>query len=180
MTQLVFFHQHQSQPPREAVSWNMSIPNGTDEEMPSASSWGCELKYTSSTNETSVKRQPPREAVSWNMTIWKPAHLLPVSLLVRLWVEMDQTQVFFVAATCQPPREAVSWNSLSQPVIQLSIVSLLVRLWVEISEPVRANTVQESSASSWGCELKSEYSGCRDRFLGQPPREAVSWNATTV
>ena len=79
------------------------------------------------------------------------------------------------------------------------VVSLLVRLWVEITSPDRLYRAYVS-ASLWGCELKwshihllSNYTpsaslwGCELKYrafrplpflTGQPPCEAVSWNAS--
>ena len=54
-------------------------------------------------------------------------HPDPVSLLVRLWVEITHTH------TRQPPCEAVSWNSAVIGGFTGFLVSLLVRLWVEMS-----------------------------------------------
>ena len=102
--------------------------------------------------------------------------MLPVSLLVRLWVEMH----FFISQKNH------------------SFVSLLVRLWVEISKNSHIDT-PFTSASLWGCELKYNlYHGCCLDDLSaslwgcelkcqswhhkchpvprQPPCEAVSWN----
>ena len=101
--------------------------------------------------------------------------MLPVSLLVRLWVEMH----FFISQKNH------------------SFVSLLVRLWVEISKNSHIDT-PFTSASLWGCELKYNlYHGCCLDDLSaslwgcelkcqswhhkchpvprQPPCEAVSW-----
>ena len=76
------------QPPREAVSWNTETGKSVKSGSPSASSWGCELKYVSVNYREPFKSQPPREAVSWNIIcISHASHLLR-----------------------QPPREAVSWN----------------------------------------------------------------------
>ena len=57
-----------------------------------------------------VQGQPPCEAVSWNSMACMYSIGCSVSLLVRLWVEMND-------AIITPP---------------ISCVSLLVRLWVEI------------------------------------------------
>ena len=123
----------------------------------SASSWGCELKYYSVSNLCLFPCQPPREAVSWN-TI----------------TNLQQRDIY-----CQPPREAVSWNilgitlvrntevsllvrlwveiSFCNAIFSWSRVSLLVRLWVEISSPLTLALPMQSSASSWGCELKCQH-----------------------
>ena len=115
------------QPPCEAVSWNASkLPwqlapfvsllvrlwvemlsrrqmNGS---RPSASLWGCELKY-----------HPYEFFVSFRI----------VSLLVRLWVEMHIYQRHMHGFRCQPPCEAVSWNA-SSPRGELSC-GLSASLW---------------------------------------------------
>ena len=189
-----------SQPLREAVSWNkkagicivlgsvslfvrlwVEIPpfqRQKRKEVPSASSWGCELKCY----DTVVRYLRN-----------------PVSLFVRLWVEMLWYRRSLSSEPCQPLREAVSWNAnnvlsviyqCSQPLreavswnaskpISLSApanVSLFVRLWVEIimyfqtfipklRQPLREAVswnifcrhgikTGTGSASSWGCELK--------------------------
>ena len=102
--------------------------------LPSASSWGCELKC-----KKPVLRETP----------------LGVSLFVRLWVEMLQI--------CHLDMDVS--------------VSLFVRLWVEIK---LADWLigRESSASSWGCELKLQSGNSSTCNPGQPLREAVSWNDT--
>ena len=122
------------QPPREAVSWNVLASSGrfwisvsllvrlwvemlptqisVTNDSPSASSWGCELKY---------KR-------NWIYFRWDI-----VSLLVRLWVEIQSQPGRGVHETSQPPREAVSWNVPAAAVRTVMQVSLLVRLWVEIA-----------------------------------------------
>ena len=121
----------------------------------SASLWGCELKsLLLKCCFLSRCCQPPCEAVSWNNNIIN--NFLPptcVSLLVRLWVEID-------------------WDSRKSPHIA---VSLLVRLWVEI-DPVSFQDLGTTSASLWGCELKCQYLGVSTPDARQPPCEAVSWN----
>ena len=129
----------------------------------SASSWGCELKclYHVLLGRC-ARRQPLREAVSWNVIA--DVACVPeefVSLFVRLWVEM---------------------RSLLRIPLE-SLVSLFVRLWVEIVFPgihpfrIGGQPLREavswniqgpryyrwrfSSASSWGCELKSPLT-CND------------------
>ena len=148
------YRQVQRQPPCEAVSWNTldEIISITGARQPpcEAVSW----------NVLSVRVlllllcQPPCEAVSWNLSASATTILSFVSLLVRLWVEIN-------SAKC---------------LASVRIVSLLVRLWVEISsvlnthgttvrqppcEAVSWNTLcrkpfstQLTSASLWGCELK--------------------------
>ena len=144
-----------SQPPREAVSWNtygIRRCSPTRSQPPrEAVSWNrinVRKKFT-------VSRQPPREAVSWNLKNVGLGNVTSVSLLVRLWVEIFRSRLcwslcrssasswgcelkffldlFWVSRIkCQPPREAVSWNDWE------------VEIWV----------------------VK----------MCQPPREAVSWN----
>ena len=100
----------QGQPPCEAVSWNFRYANRTVLATTSASLWGCELKYHWYFLSLDPIRQPPCEAVSWNSMACMYSIGCSVSLLVRLWVEMND-------AIITPP---------------ISCVSLLVRLWVEI------------------------------------------------
>ena len=122
-----------SQPPCEAVSWNVMLANPKLNELQSASLWGCELKYKIwKVNPPCCFSQPPCEAVSWNNLPIRLFHFLPVSLLVRLWVEIKTAEVAVSAVVGQPPCEAVSWNTTVTPVSSWIFVSLLVRLWVEI------------------------------------------------
>ena len=101
----------------------------------------------------------------------------------------------------QPLREAVSWNNVVISPIMRCNVSLFVRLWVEIPLNRKMASVA-SSASSWGCELKSyKQLGIPDWGVSlfvrlwveitvekfsmsdircQPLREAVSWNIQGV
>ena len=188
-----------SQPPCEAVSWNMicSVKMNILSSQPpceavSWNSWDCKsIKY--------FTRQPPCEAVSWNI-----AELRKRKYKVR-----------------QPPCEAVSWNkfqpfSKKQRKVSASLwgcelkfwqyvhlhwtyhVSLLVRLWVEmLCMMIRLSRMNVSllvrlwveilmlsllymehwSASLWGCELKCFRGTERRSIWSQPPCEAVSWNA---
>ena len=121
------------QPPCEAVSWNTNIPRSMPCEALSASLWGCELKL---------------------LRILPLSVLSPVSLLVRLWVEIRQAwwlgrsaktsaSLWGCELKCaklgrdmlnmsQPPCEAVSWN--------LDMPATTQCLYL--------------SASLWGCELK--------------------------
>ena len=144
------------QPPCEAVSWNFLVILKLN--------WDI--------------RQPPCEAVSWNGLKSQMAQSVFVSLLVRLWVE-----IVFVLRMAY-----------------VAFVSLLVRLWVEIFwqhlKAIRFQSILStrlvswnilaalkgkqlrSSASLWGCELKSLYKGKTAQLkMRQPPCEAVSWNA---
>ena len=144
------------QPPCEAVSWNFKKTKSFSGGIQSASLWGCELKWKCQLNHHPFCSQPPCEAVSWNIisssrrknfnlsaSLWgcelKCFEFLfslgeiPVSLLVRLWVEIHQRSGSGKAQQGQPPCEAVSWNALLPVAVMLHrIVSLLVRLWVEM------------------------------------------------
>ena len=145
--------------------------------------------------------QPLREAVSWNMDIVTDGDGTPVSLFVRLWVEISRAIFHVKHSGRQPLREAVSWNACYHEPQYEQTVSLFVRLWVEMNQSRKNYQTETTSASSWGCELKC--SGCA-RFNGklsvslfvrlwvemnmrvkheqipnsQPLREAVSWNMT--
>ena len=77
-----------------------------------------------------------------------------VSLFVRLWVEIWKQNSMSQLPTCQPLREAVSWNTQQIHGNMKKEVSLFVRLWVEISPTHWYPEHYRSSASSWGCELK--------------------------
>ena len=76
----------------------------------SASSWGCELKYSGNGLNFIGESQPLREAVSWNSSGQCSHGSQNVSLFVRLWVEI-LTDIKYRG-----------WNR----------VSLFVRLWVEM------------------------------------------------
>ena len=144
-----------SQPLREAVSWNFCAAVQCRGYWPSASSWGCELKCSVFAADVCCPGQPLREAVSWNM--------------IERFVSMS--------ACCQPLREAVSWNDhVRQGWSELCSVSLFVRLWVEMIPEFAINPIA-TSASSWGCELKWPLQcSLQNSRLRQPLREAVSWN----
>ena len=104
-------------------------------ELQSASSWGCELKYK---YETGVITNIP-SASSWGCEL--------------KWIWCFR----FLRCLRQPLREAVSWNSICSVSEKYYSVSLFVRLWVEIFSMSKfAENI--SSASSWGCELKYDFS----------------------
>ena len=105
-----------SQPPCEAVSWNYSIKNGITRKASSASLWGCELKFYNNNWKNRNHRQPPCEAVSWNHLKGKKVKYWSVSLLVRLWVEMNEIWILLLHHSRQPSCEAVSWND-SQKIV---------------------------------------------------------------
>ncbi len=138
--------------------------------VPSASSWGCELKYFHNHNVLLLSGQPLREAVSWNKICLKKAEPNQVSLFVRLWVEIYPAAGIVRATYSQPLREAVSWNSFKVPVPLIPVtVSLFVRLWVEM-KGIGGEISPEESASSWGCELKC---------VILPSRINVTWSASS-
>ena len=120
--------------------------------------------------------------MSWNL---KPLNLAlygrVVSLLVRLWVEIDVFVIRLQLAWCQPPCEAVSWNRYETRVEWVAWKS--ASLWgCELKFTVFYNlSVHSWSASLWGCELK--FQKVRNGVAGvksQPPCEAVSWNVPFV
>ena len=165
-----------SQPLREAVSWNATVsaliacwmPSASSWGcelkyiaiiviyliFPSASSWGCELKYYHQCRTAHSKRQPLREAVSWNTV---PASVLnPVtSQPLREAVSWNVSDSFFNwVDTCQPLREAVSWNNMLMSVHYRALPS--ASSWgCELKYPkIPLLQWKITSASSWGCELK--------------------------
>ena len=123
--------------------------------LPSASSWGCELKHWKDNKSNSgLGCQPPREAVSWNIdwiktdfvnwcqppreaVSWNNSRMAqPITpiLSASSWgCELKHLVIMLRPQTLprQPPREAVSWNITTGTVFLSAIVSLLVRLWVE-------------------------------------------------
>ena len=138
------------------MSWNSFSRDPPIPDRRSASSWGCELKYSG------------------------PAILplaLFVSLFVRLWVEIPTDLQWPRELLCQPLREAVSWNGLLKSLEMSRKVSLFVRLWVEIhrscrnSNPGSCQPLRE--AVSWN--MTGDYMVAVQE--GQPLREAVSWNS---
>ena len=173
------------------------------DDQPSASSWGCELKWIQDIHNILCVIS---SASSWGCELkYSLKHLNhaphSVSLFVRLWVEMlicNKIQVSLTSASswgCELKYvrlcEYVSWY----------IVSLFVRLWVEMHS-VLPLSVSWLSASSWGCELKWKFwtnsNSSKDvslfvrlwveiriggvsamRSARQPLREAVSWNTFT-
>ena len=124
-------------------------------------------------------RQPPCEAVSWNEI--GESHKLnsPVSLLVRLWVEIiyHQTELFHEAVSLLVRLWVEMSNTGRYDIINL--VSLLVRLWVEMSNTGRYDIINLVSLL---VRLWVEMSPCGQPYTplnGQPPCEAVSWNVRT-
>ena len=124
---------HIRQPPCEAVSWNTANIRILTSFESSASLWGCELKC--------VKKQ------KYLLEIW-------VSLLVRLWVEIDNVINNFLPSTCQPPCEAVSWNTFVSS--KATALKSSASLWgCELKcYACKSKAKRITSASLWGCELK--------------------------
>ena len=127
---------------------------------------------------------------------------IAVSLLVRLWVEIQYLRLVYekkprqppceavswnvvflcieLIAVRQPPCEAVSWNFESENAVLPLFVSLLVRLWVEIKinrlkQPERCRQ-PPCEAVSWNVYAQPNHK----LNMCQPPCEAVSWNTTHV
>ena len=123
------------QPPCEAVSWNTIRGSRIIDLLPSASLWGCELKYETTYAVSLADSQPPCEAVSWND-----------------WVRMDRPREWR-----QPPCEAVSWNIASE--MDVDYEELSASLWgCELKwKRLFSWRFRYGSASLWGCELKSAY-----------------------
>ena len=100
-----------SQPPCEAVSWNDAgllyswFP--TRQPPCEAVSWNTPAMVVCSSPS---RRQPPCEAVSWNRLRGRQTDFSEVSLLVRLWVEINYIWKTSTETIRQPPCEAVSWN----------------------------------------------------------------------
>ena len=186
------------QPLREAVSWNTLSIGGVSAIRSSASSWGCELKYRG----TLPRHNLHWSASSWGCELkcvyrWSAVHDSPVSLFVRLWVEMLITISLRVTNM-----SASSWGCELKYADTDSIHCDLqsASSWgCELKYLSKYTTeVRYMSASSWGCELKcgipgsnrwlgksASSWGCELKFLrwnqlhlqsGQPLREAVSWN----
>ena len=146
------------QPLREAVSWNIKDVRDKLESccqpLREAVSWNSGVVARS----TFVRSQPLREAVSWNNPgdVW--ATWTYVSLFVRLWVEIRKRLTMTING--QVSLFVRLWVEIKKTGSRFPwpMVSLFVRLWVEISE--RAGfSAGNSSASSWGCELKYLLSG---------------------
>ena len=95
------------QPPCEAVSWNKS-----------------ESSY-----KISLPCQPPCEAVSWNIIDISSRWIQFVSLLVRLWVEIQLLLLSNPLPVRQPPW--VLRCLFGYAIIDTILVSLFERLWIE-------------------------------------------------
>ena len=151
-------HQHFSGKLWSASSWGCELKYSSKMKLnrilKSASSWGCELKYWELLLSLKEYRQPLREAVSWNAAFAASFVASAVSLFVRLWVEI-----------CARIEDELS-----------KIVSLFVRLWVEISQGRQMcdqlNRQPLREAVSWNIKKRRRVY----MKIGQPLREAVSWN----
>ena len=122
-----------------------------------------------------VLRQPPCEAVSWNAPNCYSTLQITVSLLVRLWVEIQisgrQWCRIRVSLLVRLWVEILHLHNCTPD----TMVSLLVRLWVEMCSCGIWHCIAQS-ASLWGCELKCICNPVCVKIIGQPPCEAVSWN----
>ena len=125
-------HPQQRQPPCEAVNWNMlmygSVCSIRRQPPCEAVNWNVQMVLWGMI----VFGQPPCEAVNWNIHRWKYVRIWNVSLLARLWIEIDHTSI------------AIRYIS----------VSLLARLWIEIFSRFLIANLPLLSASLRGCELK--------------------------
>ena len=147
--------KRQSQPLREAVSWNTLAKKSLRD----------------------IVCQPLREAVSWNTD--SPYDRMAcgnVSLFVRLWVEIYICLKSIRIVFSQPLREAVSWNGYAAMVESANARQPLREAVSWNSNRLHIREVEDESASSWGCELKCYWQVCHQRKSCQPLREAVSWN----
>ena len=148
---LMFQQRH---PLREDVSWNIEQLCLEDEKMAvilfvrmwveisctstslsslsSSSSWGCELKYRIISKRKCTSSHPLREDVSWNISVSSskpPETRHPLREDVS-WNDPDR---FGLGSWFRHPlREDVSWNI----------------------EDGNGTELQQTSSSSWGCELK--------------------------
>ena len=123
--------------------------------LPSASSWGCELKFLVNHHRLQLySGQPLREAVSWNGLLKSLEMSRKVSLFVRLWVEIHRSCRNSNPGSCQPLREAVSWNMTGDYMVAVQEGQPLREAvsWNSLCQ--RNLTEKVGSASSWGCELK--------------------------
>ena len=126
-------------------------------DLQSASLWGCELKYPALTSLLTKGRQPPCEAVSWNIKSLKLLADTVVSLLVRLWVEINR----ILRETRKQKLSASLWGCELK----------YWKRWYAILSPGQP----PCEAVSWNVCAAAEPYG---RFR-QPPCEAVSWNRAT-
>ena len=142
------------QPPCEAVSWNIgedcNITNGLGQPPCEAVSWNVVNLFQCFV----VFRQPPCEAVSWNLHSFSGCIAFRVSLLVRLWVEMQ----YLSASSPAWSGSASLWGC------ELKCCNADSENW------------RHESASLWGCELKYLQQYVPAAYCRQPPCEAVSWN----
>ena len=165
------------QPPCEAVSWNKEhagYPKFKSSQPPcEAVSWNVDCI----TKNLLLPGQPPCEAVSWNAFYHPDCNSqLPVSLLVRLWVEMRNHR------NSHSVRQSASLWGCELKYWKVKIVLRRIQsasLWgCELKWYDRKpNFIDNLSASLWGCELKLRIVFYTLHMLsGQPPCEAVSWN----
>ena len=120
-----------------------------------------------------------------------------VILFVRMWVEIPWILDYHVACQsssswgCElkyrisphteksgrhPLREDVSWNGINCCGAFNGVVILFVRMWVEMAILSIVSNPDETSSSSWGCELKYTMPFYTSLKKSHPLREDVSWN----
>ena len=142
-----------------ASSWGCELKFYTIAAYPScilsASSWGCELKC----RIHGTCFDDFLSASSWGCELkYFVGHgckcNIDVSLFMRLWVEIFARSIIYFASPGQPLHEAVSWN-----------VTRFERNWQHLrsasswgcelkSQGINKRPIDKMSASSWGCELK--------------------------
>ena len=147
-----------SQPPCEAVSWNVNGNSG--------------LLYAVS--------QPPFEAVSWNFFCCVSLYGLCVSLLVRLWVEIRYVrnggQKVMVSLLVRLWVEMSAHTLMTDRWLSASLWGCELKYY-STGTPKAKN----ESASLWDCELKGRLRWWkRVRWWSHPIWEDESWNVTTV
>ena len=191
----------------------------------SASLWGCELKYVFLGRLFPSRCQPPCEAVNWNILCyvyffesgcqppceavnWNltstsfPVFSDPVSLLVRLWIEIwsgldrrwwtrsaslwgcelkyqqygRNTKMHLVSLLVRLWIEIFTYNSS----IRYIFVSLLVRLWIEIQDSFAASDGGKGQPPCEAVNWNNSADEKGNEYYRQPPCEAVNWNVGKV
>ena len=153
-----------SQPPCEAVSWNIFLQLFQLCSFRSASLWGCELKY--GTDNYNCKSSDVSLLVRLWVEISKTVDVFGcclVSLLVRLWVEI----VFAFMCSITLFQSASLWGCelkcACTHVYRGTLPS--ASLWgCELKYQDRSGiNIVSVSASLWGCELKCSL--CDHRYM---------------
>ena len=144
------------------MSWKHRIMDPDEQQQPSASSWGCELKNIVLTR----RLKAVKSASSWGCELknMKIAICDDDNLSASSWgCELKSKFIDLIrhGCKCQPLREAVSWKL---PII-------IKEYWVS-GQPLREAvswkkllsldpSLCRQSASSWGCELKNLDQSCQ-------------------